>query len=380
MRSRTTEAARGGPRRLPAEPAPDRLPGTDFIVPVEHVDPDEEAIFDRVIGFMLGSLERSYEPGSGDRIPEVFEEGQGLTTCLLRGELTVTDRDLAAVPEMLRVGLLATPGTYPLIGRFNVIDTTRGFVMSPRLSVKIDLGSREMDLLTAGFAPAPCPNFFLRDATDLDLLAGAPRSLLSPRGLATAYRIKVRNLRPLNAYVKRTITQGPFGTRYTSALPYRLGPAAAKWLLDPEQEHPIPAPPDERFAAHQARCVAAWFADGGREVSFRLSVQVATVAGTTGPIACVEDSERRWDDERCPVFTFGRLRFPAATLDAILEDFGPPAAWAHRLRFENGNTLPEHAPLGQSNRLRMRLYREHSDLRRAHLHGVDGPTMPTPFA
>ena len=276
-------------RTLPPEPIAEVIPGTDFVKPIEQIDDDEDAVFERIIRFLVAKMKKTYRKGSGAEVPDVFEDGHGLTTALVRGTLTITQEDLAALPEPLRVGLFAAAAEYPAIARFNVIDTTQGIVMGPRLSVKVHALGREIDLLFVPFVPAPLPNFFLRDASDMTFVAGMPGSLMSPTGVATAARLLGRNIRGFNGYAKKMITVGPFGTRYSSALPYRLGDAAAKWLLEPDQGHAIPKPTDKHYAVHQAREVERWFTDGGQDISFRLAAQVATAGGTPGPISAVED-------------------------------------------------------------------------------------------
>lgn len=165
-------------------------------------------------------------------------------------------------------------------------------------------------------------------------------------GVKTAARLMGRNIRSSIAYAKQEITTGPSGTTYGSLLTYRLGDAAAKWHLEPEQDHTIAPPRDERYAAHQAKELEAWFADGGRDMSFRFSIQVAARAGTPGPIRTVEDGELRWDDRLNPVFPVGGLHFPATGLEQTISYFGPPSEWPNLLRFNIGNTLDEHMPLG----------------------------------
>ena len=366
-------------RTLPPEPTPEVIPGTDFLKPVEHVDADEDAQIERIIRFLVGKMKKTYREGSGSEVPDVFEDGHGLTTALVRGTMTIDGDDLARLPDPLRVGLLEQPAEYPVVARFNVIDTTQGVVMGPRLSIKARVGDREMDMVVAAFVPPPMPNFFIRDAGDLLFVAGMPGALLSPTGVTTAARLLGRNIRGFNAYAKKEITTGPFGTRYGTLLPYRLGDAASKWLLDPEQDHTISPPPDKHYAIHQAKAVEQWFTNGGRDISFRLSTQVATVQGTPGPIRAVEDGEVRWDEVRNPVYPVGRFHFPAVGLSAMIADFGPPQEWPNLLRFNIGNTLDEHRPLGQNNRVRMRLYKTHSNARRSHLHGNETPTLTTPF-
>lgn len=366
-------------RTLPPEPNTGVIPGTDFIKPVEHIDAAEDAEFERIIRFLVRKMKKTYRAGSGSDVPEVFEDGHGLTTALVRGTLTISQDDLAQLPDQLRVGLLEVAAEYPVVARFNVIDTTQGIVMGPRLSLKIQVGDRDVDIVVAAFVPAPLPNFFIRDATDMTFVAGMPGSLLSPSGVSTAARLLGRNIRGFNGYAKRNITTGPFGIRYGTLLPYRLGDAASKWLLDPEQDQTISAPPDKHYAKHQAKAVEQWFTNGGRDISFRLSTQVATVQGTPGPVRAVEDGELRWDEDLNPVFAVGRFHFPAIELGEMIADFGSPSEWPNLLRFNIGDTLDEHMPLGQNNRLRIRLYEAHSNARRAHLHGREAPTMASPF-
>lgn len=366
-------------RTLPPEPTSEVIPGTGFLKPVEHVDADEDATFERIIRFLIAKMKKTYPHGSGTDVPDVFEDGHGLTTALLRGTLTISDDDLGLLPDPLCVGLLRQAGEYPVVARFNVIDTTKGVVMGPRLSLKVSVGDRDVDMIVAAYVPAPKPNFFIRDASDMLFVAGMPGSILSPAGVATAARLLGRNIRGFNAYARKEITTGPFGTRYGTLLPYRLGDAASKWLLDPEQEHVISPPPDKHYAIHQAQAVEQWFTNGGSDISFLLSTQVATVEGTPGPISAVEDGEVRWDEDRNPVYPVGRFHFPAVELSDMIADFGPPQEWPNLLRFNIGNTLDEHRPLGQNNRLRMRLYDAHSNARRSHLHGNEAPTLTTPF-
>lgn len=108
-------------------------------------------------------------------------------------------------------------------------------------------------------------------------------------GVKTAARLMGRNIRSSIAYAKQEITTGPSGTTYGSLLTYRLGDAAAKWHLEPEQDHTIAPPRDERYAAHQAKELEAWFADGGRDMSFRFSIQVAARAGAPPRIRDTDD-------------------------------------------------------------------------------------------
>ena len=79
------------------------------------------------------------------------------------------------------------------------------------------------------------------------------------------------------------------------------------------------------------------------------------------------------------MFPVGRFHFPAVGLEEMIDDFGQPSGWPNLLGFNIGNTLGEHMPLGQNNRLRIRLYEAHSNARRSHLHGDEAPTLSTPF-
>ena len=92
------------------------------------------------------------------------------------------------------------------------------------------------------------------------------------------------------------------------------------------------------------------------EWAFDLMVQVQTDPHRMP----VEDATVKWPERLSPYVPVARLRLPAQRFDSDAQ-----LAFADALRFNPWHSLPEHRPLGSSNRARLTMYYELAKQRQA---------------
>jgi hypothetical protein len=171
-------------------------------------------------------------------------------------------------------------------------------------------------------------------------------------------------LNPLDSHVLDFVMQAlwnetqrnPLATRYWSCVPYLLGEGQAMmYSFAPRSEvvTDIPGlpfgcvPPNylrENMVATLAR----------QDVEFDILLQVQT----DPHLMPVENASVRWPEELSPFV-------PAATVRIPRQRFDSPAQleFAKRLSWNPWHCLPEHRPLGNQSRARLRMYTELSRLR-----------------
>jgi hypothetical protein len=74
----------------------------------------------------------------------------------------------------------------------------------------------------------------------------------------------------------------------------------------------------------------------------------------------IEDATVKWPERLSPYVPVARLRLPAQRFDSDAQ-----LAFADVLRYNPWHSLPEHRPLGNSNRARRRMYAELAQLRQS---------------
>jgi hypothetical protein len=74
----------------------------------------------------------------------------------------------------------------------------------------------------------------------------------------------------------------------------------------------------------------------------------------------IEDATVKWPEKLSPYVTVARLRLPSQRFDC-----DDQLAFADYLRYNPWHSLPEHRPLGNSNRARRRMYAELAQLRQS---------------
>ena len=146
----------------------------------------------------------------------------------------------------------------------------------------------------------------------------------------------------------------PLETQYYSNVPFLLGEGqAVQYSLRPcsAVRSRIPVRPTENYLRE---AMARTLADGDWSFDFLVQVQ-------TDPHRMpIEDATVKWPERLSPYVPVGRLRLPAQRFDSDAQ-----LAFADVLRYNPWHALPEHKPLGNSNRARRRMYWEMADLRQS---------------
>jgi len=343
--------------------------------------------------------------------PENLEEW-GVCVGMLRATFEVHKDRVEVLHPDLRVGLLDLPGKHDAIIRVNV--TILGTV---RMSTRIFLpdGVQTSAMLKANlpavclsgsksntdYAPVPTSAKGLEEvpkvadmlfAEDLkEFLAPSGEALCALKrlkykdsamtalgralwwlptllGLKKAFKVGIERTHPGDVFS----ALGIFGKSYYGGLPFRLGPGACKWGLEPFEEHNIGEGPDvlpslaeptpyKVFAAaveiQKPRLISS--ADDflkGKDAKFHFKVQVAADESRHD----FKKANSVWCEDTSPYLTVGTLTIPKGQKMATLQkEIGDG------LLFDVFNNLKEHRPVGPLNNARHAVYKAHGGARQA---------------
>jgi hypothetical protein len=312
--------------------------------------PDEESYIQSIIDELAAFTRENWLPGSAQRF------GNTKTFGVVRGELTV----LPDLPDRLRHGLFAEPGTHPAWVRFS----GPGPYAPPDLedygqcSVAIKVMGVEgrklaedengtQDLILVSPASFVTPDIRENARLQRWVRAKAPLGyLLDPPGRHLLHLAMQLLYSPMHT--------SPLEVQYYSNVPFLLGDGqAVQYSLRPRSRSRsrIPAHPGENYlrdAMVSTLATADW--------SFDFMVQVQTDPHRMP----IEDATVKWPERLSPYVPVARLRLPAQRFDSDAQ-----LAFADVLRYNPWHSLPAHRPLGNSNRARRRMYAELAELRQA---------------
>lgn len=316
----------------------------------EQLLPDEERYVQAMIDEITKFMRENWLPGGVQRF------GNTKTLGVLRAEFIVVD-DL---PPNLRRGLFAQPGTYPAWVRFS----GPGPYSPPDLE---DLGQCSVAVKVLGVSGS---KLMPDEASTQDLILVSPASFVTPNIRENAdmqrwVRAKaplVYAFKPFGSHFLHLIMQllyspmhaNPLEIQYYSNVPFLLGEGqAVEYSLRPSAAPVtrIPARPAENYlreAMVKTMNRGDWL--------FDFMVQVQTDAHRMP----IEDATVKWPEKLSPYVTVARLRLPSQRFDC-----DDQLAFADYLRYNPWHSLPEHRPLGNSNRARRRMYAELAQLRQS---------------
>jgi hypothetical protein len=311
--------------------------------------PDEEAIVRDMIDTLVRFTRENWLPGSAQRF------GNTKTFGVLRGEFAV----LPDLPEHLARGLFAEPRTYPAWVRFS----GPGPFAPPDLE---DLGQCSVGIKVMGVEG---PKLMEDERATQDLILVSPASFVTPNIRENAkLQHWVRAKAPLgyfiqpNRHLLHALMQllyspmhtSPLEVQYYSNVPFLLGEGqAVEYSLKPCLPHrsKIPARPGENYLRDaMVRTLHE------RELSFDFMVQVQTNSHRMP----IEDATVKWPERLSLYVPVARLTLPAQRFDSDAQ-----LAFADVLRYNPWHSLPEHRPLGNSNRARRQMYWELAKLRQS---------------
>jgi hypothetical protein len=315
--------------------------------------PDEEAFVDAIIRDMAAYMRAHYTPGTFERA------GNTKTHGVVRGDFIVRDD----VPAALRHGVFAEPHTFRVWVRFagpgpaSPPDIEDVGVLSIGIKLMGVPGPKLLDdeQFTQDFTGISAPTF-----TTPNVKENAKLQVASRKGLPLFYFIN-----PVDSHVLDGIMQGlwartqtsPLETAYWSCAPYLLGPGQAiQYSIRPKSHRRsrvprLPLRPPDNYLRD---AIIATLAQHDVEFDFLLQVQ-------TDPWRMpVENASVRWPEKLSPPVPVALLRLPQQKCDAPAQ-----LAFAHNLAYNPWHCVPEHRPLGNQNRGRLRIYQELSRLRQA---------------
>ena len=316
----------------------------------EQLLPGEEQFIRATIDEIAKFTRENWLPGGAQRF------GNTKTFGVLRGEFSV----LPDLPANLRRGLFAEPGSYPAWVRFS----GPGPYAPPDIE---DLGQCSVGIKVMG---VPGPKLMEDERLTQDLILVSPASFVTPdiRENAKLQRwVRAKAplayaINPLDPHLLHMFMQllyspmhaNPLEVQYYSNVPFLLGEdQAVQYSLKPRPPAStrIPVRPAENYLRD---AMIKTLAAGPWEFDFMVQVQ------TDSFLMPIEDATVKWPEQLSPYVPVARLRLPAQefTSDEQL-------AFADVLRYNPWHSLPEHKPLGNSNRARRQMYWELARLRQA---------------
>lgn len=312
--------------------------------------PDEDRYTAEIIAEISQFTRENWLPGGAQRF------GNTKTFGVLRAEFTVLD----GLPPHVRRGLFAEPGTYRAYVRFS----GPGPYAPPDLE---DLGQCSVAIKVMG---VPGAKLMADESSTQDLIMVSPASFVTPNIREnSAMQRWVRAKAPLGYLIDRRpfrllhlamqllyspMHSNPLEVQYYSNVPFLLGEGqAVQYSLKPRREglSRIPTRPGENYLRD---AMVRTLTEGEWEMDFMVQVQ------TDPHLMPIEDATVKWPERLSPYVPVARVRLPPQRFDSDAQ-----LAFADVLSFNPWHSLPEHRPLGNSNRARRTMYQELADLRQS---------------
>jgi hypothetical protein len=314
----------------------------------ERLLPNEEQYIQAIIDELKAFTRENWPPGNAQRF------GNTKTFGVLRAEFTVLD----GLPDHVRRGLFAKPKTYPAWVRFS----------GPGPYWPSDLN--DLGQCSVGIKVMGVPGEKLLDGEKLtqDLILVSPASFVTPNIRENAKMQRwvraeapiVYAFKPGDSHILQLIMQmlyspmhaNPLEVQYYSNVPFLLGDdQAVQYSVKPVRKGSsrIPVKPRDDYLRE---AMVRTLADGDWEMDFMVQVQ------TDPHLMPIEDATVKWPERLSPYIPVARLRLLQQRFDSD-EQLG----FADVLRYNPWHSLPEHKPLGNSNRARRRMYAELAALR-----------------
>jgi hypothetical protein len=321
----------------------------------EHLYPDEQALAAEIGNVVEQSLRRQYSTGT------VLRDAHPKAHGCVSAEFRVLD----TLPDQLSRGVFVPGATYPATIRFSngSNDPTRADSKGDARGMAIKLrGMPGVSLLadnesgrgaTQDFILISHPVFFAND----------PRRYLSVVTRASSDRAASKLLIPFHLGLRGSLIalkttrkkiSNPLQTRYWSTVPYQLGVGPDRQAVKYSARacsattDPLPDRPGPNFLRDALRTTLR---DGDACMEFLVQPRTSTALS-------VEDSMTEWTEKDAPFYKVATIHIPRQTFDTAEQNSSCEA-----LSFNPWHALPEHRPLGVTNRLRKVIYEQISRLR-----------------
>jgi len=312
----------------------------------EHLYRDEKPIADELSVVIEESIRKQYSAGSARRDAHPKSHG------CVKAEIHILD----TLPAPLAKGMFIPGKTYQAWIRFSngSGDPTRADIKRDArgMAIKVlgvpgqKLLEDEADATTQDFIMINHPVFFATEpARYLSFMQDGSsehfyRKLRIPLDLGakgTLIALETRNSKISN----------PLQTRYWSMVPYQLGTGAGRQAVKYSARacsnavDPMPKVPDHDFLRDALRNTLQ-----SGEACMEFLVQ----PGTSSKMD-VEDSRVEWKEAQAPFYAVANIRIPQQVFDTPEQN-----RFCENLAFTPWHALPEHRPLGVTNRLRKVIY------------------------
>ena len=332
----------------------------------ERLYPGEQALAEEIGEVIERSLRGQF--ASGAILRDAHPKAHGC----VRAEFVVSD----TLPDELSHGVFVPGARYQAWIRFSngsrdatrsdIKGDARGMAIKLRGVPGVSLVSEEdgsEKSATQDFILISHPVFFVND----------PRRYLSVVSRASSDSAASKLLIPFHLGLKgalialktsRKKISNPVQTRYWSTVPYQLGTGpnrqAVKYSVRAcsATMDPLPNRPGPNFLREALR---ATLQDGDACMEFM--VQPRTSVGLS-----VEDSMTEWTEQQAPFYKVATIRIPRQAFDTQEQN-----AFCEKLSFNPWHALPEHRPLGLTNRLRKVIYDRISRIRHEESFSNPGP-------
>jgi len=318
----------------------------------ETIEADEEESLNKIIDLMADQMRGHFKPGAYER------GGNTKTHGIVRATVTIRD-DL---PEHCRKGIFATPRTYPAYVRYS----------GPGPDVPADIRDVGFGSMAVKLMDVPGKKLMDEEKFTQDFIAVCTPTFVTPNVRENA-KLQYWSLvdmplyyflNPKDTHLLDFLMQGlwnetqynPLGQRYWSCTPYLLGEGLAmmySFRPKTQVDTKVPGLPFGRVSFNYLRENMIKTLDK-TDVEFDLLIQVQTDSF----LMPIENASVRWPEKLSPFI-------PAATVHIPRQKFDSEAqfAFARRLKWNPWHCLPEHRPLGNQNRARLRMYYELSNFR-----------------
>jgi hypothetical protein len=318
----------------------------------EKEDPDEKASLDAIIDLMADQMRGHFKPGAYER------GGNTKTHGIVRATVTIRD-DL---PERCRKGIFAQPRSYPAYVRYS----------GPGPDVPADIRDVGFASMAVKLMGVPGEKLMDEEKFTQDFITICTPTFVTPNTRENAklqywsllemplyYFVNPKDSHLLDALMQSLWNEtqyNPLGQRYWSCTPYLLGEGQAMlYSFRPKTkvDTKIPGVPFGRVPFNYLRENMIKTLNR-KDVEFDLLIQVQT-----DPFLMpIENAAVRWPEKLSPFIPAATVYIPQQKFD-----FEAQFEFAKRLKMNPWHCLPEHRPLGNQNRARLRMYYELSKFR-----------------
>jgi hypothetical protein len=318
----------------------------------EKIDPDEKESLNKIIDLMADQMRGHFKPGGYER------GGNTKTHGIVRATVTIRD-DL---PEHCRRGIFATPRSYPAYVRYS----------GPGPDVPADIRDVGFTSMAVKLMDVPGEKIMGEEKFTQDLIAICTPTFVTPNTRENAklqywslvdmplyYFLNPKDTHLLDFLMQSLWNEtqyNPLGHRFYSCVPYLLGEGQAmQYSFVPKTEVdtkipglPFGTPSFNYLRENMTKTL------GEKDVEFDLMIQLQT-----DPYRMpIENAAVRWPEKLSPFIPAATVHIPKQTFDSDAQ-----FEFAKRLKMNPWHCLPEHRPLGNQSRARLRMYYELSRFR-----------------